>query len=241
VDGLVDQDPAEMVDVALKDDLLRWAWQRSRQDAVFASWVLAAVRRQVGVEDGYVDTIGWLAWKTGIPRSELRRVVRLAEVCELLPATGRAWRDGKVTTAAVDLIANARVKGFDEELVAVEPEFLERAMRGDHKSLQSLTQHFRACARADGSKPAPPDGLTVAEVGGRGVLSGEFAKPAWQTIREAIQKFTKPPTVDDGTTLAQHRRKASSGSVKSRSTGARTPTVPGPSSATSHSSAVSMM
>ena len=30
-----------------------------------------------------------------------------------------------------------------------------------------LTQHFRACARADGSKPAPPDEFTVAFVGDR--------------------------------------------------------------------------
>src|SRR6476469_3916959 len=117
VDGLVDLDPAGMVDAELKDDLLRWARQRSREDAAFAGWVLAAVRRQVGVEDGYVDTIGWLAWKTGISRSDLRRIVRLAELCELLPATGKAWRDGKVSTAAVEMIAGTRVAGFDEELV----------------------------------------------------------------------------------------------------------------------------
>ena len=58
VDGLVDLDPAAMVDGQLKDDLLRWARQRSREDAAFSSLVFAAVRRQVGVEDGYVDTIG---------------------------------------------------------------------------------------------------------------------------------------------------------------------------------------
>src|SRR6478609_9190076 len=162
-----DLDPAAMVDEELKTDLLRFARHRSREDATFAAWTLAAVRRQVGVEDGYVDTIGWLSWKTGISRSDLRRVVRLAELCELLPATGDAWRDGKVSTAAVEMIAGARVTGFDEELVAIESEFLDRAMRGDHKTLAMLTQHFRACARADGSKPDQPDGVTVADVGDR--------------------------------------------------------------------------
>src|SRR3954469_18467252 len=127
VDGLVDLDPAGMADVELKDDLLRWARHRSREDAAFASWVLAAVRRQVGVEDGYVDTIGWLAWKTGIARSELRRVVRLGELCELLPATGEAWKAGQVSKSAVEMIANARVRGFDDELQAMESEFLDRA------------------------------------------------------------------------------------------------------------------
>src|SRR6478736_7381958 len=119
VDTVLNLDPAGMVDSELQDDLLRWARQRSREDAAFAGWVLAAVRRQVGVEDGYVDTIGWLAWKTGISRAELRKMIRLAELCELLPETGAAWRDGKVSTAAVEMIADARVAGFDDELVAI--------------------------------------------------------------------------------------------------------------------------
>src|SRR3954466_13804911 len=161
VDAVLDLDPVEAGTAALKDDLLRWARQRSREDAGFASWVLAAVRRQVGVEDGYVDTIGWLAWKTGISRSELRKIVRRAELCELLPDTAQAWRDGHVSTAAVEMIANARVPGFDEQLVAIEAEFLERARRGDHKTLGMLTQHFKACARADGSKSERPAEFTV--------------------------------------------------------------------------------
>src|SRR6476620_6588892 len=204
-DGLRDLDPAEMVDARLKDDLLRFARHRSREDATFAVWVLAAVRRQVGVEDGYVDTIGWLSWKTGISRSDLRKVVRLAELCELLPDTGQAWRDGQVSTAAVEMIANARVSGFDEELVAIEGEFLERAKRGDHKTLHMLTQHFRACARADGSKPEQADGVTVADVDDRMVLRGDFTKAAGQTVREAIETFTRPPTAADESTLA-HRQ-----------------------------------
>ena len=189
----------------LKDDLLRFARHRSREDAVFAGWVLAAVRHQVGVEDGYVDTIGWLAWKTGIPRSELRRVVRLAELCELLPATGAAWRSGAVSTAAVEMIAGARVEDCDEQLAAIESEFLDRAKRGDHKTLATLTQHFKRCARADGSKPELPDGVTIADVGDRGVLKGDFTKPGLQTVREALEKFTRPPAANDGTTLAQRQ------------------------------------
>src|SRR6478609_3706373 len=107
VDDLLGLEPAEMPVAELKDDLLRWAKQRAREDAGIAAWTLAAVRRQVGVEDGYVDTIGWLSWKTGKSRAELRKMVRLAELCELLPDTGAAWRDGKVSTAAVEMIADA--------------------------------------------------------------------------------------------------------------------------------------
>src|SRR3954470_11406336 len=80
-DAVRDLDPADLVDAELQADILRFARHRSREDAVFAAWVLAAVRRQVGIEDGYVDTIGWLAWRSGKSRAELRRVVRLAELC----------------------------------------------------------------------------------------------------------------------------------------------------------------
>src|SRR5689334_12322036 len=76
-----DLDPAELVDAELCGDLLRFARHRSREDAVFAAWTLAAVRRGVGVSDGYVDTIGWLSWKTGKSRAELRKGVRMAELC----------------------------------------------------------------------------------------------------------------------------------------------------------------
>ena len=123
----------------------------------------------------------------------------------MLPETGQAWRDGKITSTAVELIANARVQDCDEELAAMEPAFLETARRGDHKSLKILTQHFKKCARADGSKPEPSDGLKIADVGDRGVLQGDFAKPALQTIREAINAFTRPPTANDQTTLAQRQ------------------------------------
>ena len=208
MEQVLELDPVAMPGAALKTDLLRWFRRRDREDAGVAAWVLAAVRHQVGVEDGYVDTIGWLSWRTGKPRGELRRIVRLAEVCELLPATREAWGAGQVSTAAVEMIADARVKGFDDELVATESEFLDFARRGDHKSLRMVTQHFRACARADGSKPEPDDGVTVAEVGDRGVLRGDFAKPGLQTVREALATFTRASAANDGTTLAQRQAEA---------------------------------
>jgi hypothetical protein len=223
VDRLAALDPAGMVDAELGTDLLRFARRRSREDAVFATWTLAAVRRGVGIADGYADTIGWLAWKTGKARAELRRVVRMAELCELLPATGQAWREGRVTTTAVELIAGAWVQDCDEQLVAIEGEFLDRAERGDHKSLQRLTQHFRACARADGNKPERPDGVTIADVGDRIALHGDFGKGGGQTVRDALEKFTRAPTLNDESTLAHRQARHSCGSARSHSPAAPTP------------------
>ena len=111
VDAVGDVDPSGMVDAELQADLLRLARRQDRLDAAFAAWTLSAVRRQVGVADGYVDTVGWLAWKTCRSRAEIRRVVRLAELAELLPATGAAWAAGEVSTAAVELIAARAGRG----------------------------------------------------------------------------------------------------------------------------------
>ena len=151
-------------------------------------------------------------------RGRVRKVLRHAELCELLPETGQAWRDGKITSTAVELIAGARVAGCDEELVAVEAEFLDLARRGDHKTLQMLTQHFKACARADGSKPAPPDEFTVAFVGDRcvGRFDVDQVRRADHPRRaREVHPATRPRTTRRPSRNA--RPKASCGCVRSRS------------------------
>jgi hypothetical protein len=205
VDEVLDQHPAGLTDEELRADVLRLRRQMDRLEAAFAVRVQAANRRAVGLVDGHQSTPAWVAWKTGMARPAVSRVLRHADLAELLPETGRAWADGTITSTAVEMIANARVANCDEELAAVEPGFLDHARRGDHQSLKILTQHFKECARADGSKPTPPDGLTIAAVGDRFVVKGDFAKTAGQTIVEAIEKFTVPPTVNDQTTLAQRQ------------------------------------
>ena len=187
--------------------------------------------RGVGVEDGYVDTIGWLCVEV---REVARRAAQdrcdWAELCELLPETGAAWREGRITTTAVELIAAARVPDCDAELVAVEAEFLDRAQRGDHKSLRMLDDPFPACARADGSKPDQPDGVTVADVGDRGVLRGDFAKPASRRSATPSRRSPDHRRANDESTLARAAgRGARCGSVRSPSGVGPTPTVPGPS------------
>ncbi len=153
VDGVRGLDPVNLPTAELKTDLLRFTRHRSREDAVFAAWVLAAVRHQVGVEDGYVDTIGWLSWKTGSSRSELRRVVRLAELCELLPATGAAWRDGsdhhdrgRVDRRGTRCRTSTTSWSRSRASSSTAPGAVTT------RRLRMLTQHFRNCARADGSQ-----------------------------------------------------------------------------------------
>ncbi len=49
-------------------------------------------------------------------------------------------------------------------------------------------------ARADGSQPRDPDGLTLAPVGDRTVVTGELSGDAAETVTHAISVFTPRPT-----------------------------------------------
>lgn len=205
VEELVALDPAGLADAELAQDLVRLARLRDRLESVATVWSRAACVRGIGLADGHVSTPAWISWQTGQPRGAVNRMLRTAEVCELLPETAAAWAGGEITSGAVDLITSARVAGFDDELVACEDEFLTFARRRDHKSLRIATQHFAGCALADGTKPQPADGITLATVGRRMVVRGELHGGGAESVAAAIDAFAPAPTAEDGTTAAERR------------------------------------
>ena len=149
-----------------------------------------------------------MRWQTGQSLSAVHRVEKLGSLIEVLPETGRLWRDGQITAGAVELIAQCRVPGSDEKLVACEAEFLGFAMRRDHTSLRVATNHFARCARAEGSIPEKTDGLSVSPVGDQTVISGELHGDAAETVRHAIDVFTRKPSELDSSTPAERRAEA---------------------------------
>ncbi len=202
-------DPSASNDTALAGDVV-WSRRRmDRVDAIAAEWTLAAHRRGVCSVDGYRFTASWLGWKTGVYAGQVRRTINTAEVAELLPETGAAWRDGKISTPAMEAIASARVAGHDEKLAAVETEFLDLAKRGDHASVRRLAACFRDAARADGTKPAEPNGLTMAKLlDGCTSVHMELCDLDAETLSSVIDMFMDPPSDPDGRTAAQRRRDA---------------------------------
>ena len=208
VDAVVSIDVDAMVDAELASDLVRLQRQADRIAAKLAEMTAKAKTRGVGIADGHASTSAWVRWQTGQSPTAVHRVERLGSLLELLPDTGQLWRDGQITTGAVELIAAARVPGHDDELVACEPEFLGFALRRDHHSLRRVTQHFAKCARADGNQPSPADGITLSPVGDRTAVSGELHGDAAETVRHAIDAFTRPPTEGDSSTPAERRAEA---------------------------------
>jgi len=200
---------AELADVQLAENVVGLRRRLDRGDAIFSEWTLASHQRGVCSVDGYKSTASWLGWKTGMYRGHVRRVIRSGEVAELLPEAGAAWRRGKISTTAVEAMSSARVPGYDDELRAVEPEFVDLARRGDHASLRRAAAYFRDHARADGSPPAEPDGLRLSKVlDGRSNISGEVSGLAAETITTALNAFMDRPSEGDARTTAQRRADA---------------------------------
>ncbi len=200
---------ASLSDAALSGDVIRLRRQMGRLEAVFAEYALASHRRGLCGHDAMRSTPAWLAWQTGLHRGQVSRAIATADLAELLPTMGAAWRAGRVSTGAMEAIAAARVPGHDEKLAACEEEFYGLAQRGDHKGVRRAAEAFKHLARADGTMPIEPDGLRLSKVlDGRTNISGELSGDAAETVTTALHAFMDPPSDTDDRTPAQRRADA---------------------------------
>ena len=202
--------PSEsLTDACLSADVIRLRPQIGRLEAVFAEYALGSHRRGLCGHDAMRSTPAWLAWQTGLARGQVRRAIDTADLAELLPTMGQAWRDGRVSTNAMEAIAAARVPGHDEKLAACEEEFYDLARRGDHKGVRRAAEAFKHLARADGTIPIEPDGLRLSKVlEGRSNISGELSGDAAETVTTALNTFMDKPSETDDRTPAQRRADA---------------------------------
>ena len=141
----------ELTDTQLARGVVKLRRRMDRADALFAELTLAAHQRGACTVDSYKSTKSWLKWKTGMHPGHVQRAIDTASVTELLPEIGAGWRDGTISSAAVETIAAARVGGHDEKLQALEPEFLDLALRGDHPSQRTRRRnHHHRIERVHG-------------------------------------------------------------------------------------------
>lgn len=193
-DALTGLDPVSLGDAALREVTLRVRRVMDRLDGVFARLAAVSNGRGVGADQANGTTAGWLAREAGMRIGDVRGAIEAGQACELLPATGEAWRAGWISSAAARTITAARVDGHDDRLAACEGVLLGFARRGGMRSLRRAVGHFRNLALADGSRPRVPDGLHLSRTyGGRTVISGEFGSLAAETITTALHAYTDPP------------------------------------------------
>ncbi len=204
-----DMPSASLSDAALSDDVIHLRRRIGQLEAIFAEYALGSHRRGVCGHDAMRSTPAWLAWQTGLGRGQVSRAIATADLAELLPAMGAAWKAGRVSTNAMEAIAAARVPGHDEKLAACEEEFLGLAQRGDHKGVRRAAEAFKHLARADGTEPIEPDGLRLSKVlDGRTNVSGELSGDAAETVTTALNAFMDPPSETDDRSPAQRRADA---------------------------------
>ncbi len=212
--------PSEsLTDVCLSADVIRLRAQIGRLEAIFAEYTLGSHRRGLCGHDAMRSTPAWLAWQTGLARGQVRRAIDTAELAELLPTIGAAWRDGRVSTNAMEAIAAARVPGHDEKLAACEDEFYDLARRGDHKGVRRAAEAFKHLARADGTIPIEPDGFRLSKVlNGRSTISGELSGDAAETVTTAVNASWTHPQRPTTAPPPNAALMPSSGSARSRYT-----------------------
>jgi hypothetical protein len=196
--------------VVLGDDLVALRRAIDRLEAVAADWAALAHREGLGAEDGATSTVAWLATQGGMRPGEVRRSIDAGQTAWLLPRLGAAWRDGRVSAAAMRTVAGARVPGYDDELAACEEEFLTFAEQGDLPALAAMAKRFKNYARADGGEPPSAyDGLTLSNTyDGSWVLHGELSDSSAETVVTALDAYTPPPQPDDDRSAARRRADA---------------------------------
>ncbi len=209
VDATLETDPSDLGDVGLSEEIISLRAEIDRLEAQFARLVYAGHQRGIGNVDGSPSTAAWLRRRTGMREGDARAAIEAGEVCEVLPTTAQAWRDGEITAGAARTIIGARVKGHDAKLRAVEPVLLDMARDGATRELQRTCAHFRQCAQADGTEPRDHDGLTICTTyAGRTILNGNLSSSAAETVVTALHALTDPPTDDDRRTPARRRADA---------------------------------
>ena len=202
-------DLTELADTAIAEDLVSLRRSMDRLDGVFAHWSVTAQSRALGLADGHSSMPAWMGWKTGIRRTVMNHSMRVGEVAELLAESGAAWRNGEISTGAMEAIASARVAGHDEQLEACETEFLKLARRGEHQALRKAVAHFRNLARGDGTEPLDCNGLTLSPMlGGRTAVTGELCGADAEIVATALKAFMDPPSEGEDRTPAQRRAAA---------------------------------
>ena len=195
-------DLTECADAAIAEDLVSLRRSMDRLDGVFAHWSVAAQGRGLGLADGHSSMPAWMGWKT-VRRAVMNHSMLVGEVAELLPKSGAAWRNGEISTGAMEAIASARIAGHDAKLAACEAEFLKLARKGEHPALRKAAAHFRNLARGDGTEPQDCNGLTLSPtLGGRTAVTGELCGADAEVVSTALKAFMDPPSEGDDRTPA---------------------------------------
>ena len=138
IDSLHGSDPSACADTESIEILHR---QLARLEAFVTNATSAFDSSENWVPDGARGPTTWLVTRCRLPKARARAMVRRGRSLHHLPACSRAWAEGDLTAAQVDVMADLRNERTEEALARDEAVLVEQA------SSLRYDLFARACAR----------------------------------------------------------------------------------------------
>ncbi len=125
--------------------------QLARLDAVVTEATAAFDAAGNWVPDGARNATAWLTARCRLPRSQARAQVRRGRALRHLPACARAWVDGDITGAQVDVIAALRDEGTEDALARDEGMLVAQARSLRYDLFVRAAAYWKQLADPDGT------------------------------------------------------------------------------------------
>src|SRR5262245_6378809 len=174
-------------------------------------------RRRLFAADGHLSAAAWLAHRQGLSRRSAEASVRRARALEAMPSVARAFADGEVSTAAVDVLAFAQ-ESAPEAFARSEPALAEAARELGFAELRAMADAWRIAADRERAMEEEdrrherrrldlcPDAFGMTRV--QGELDAEDGQCLITAIRAYMDAEARSSTGPDARTPTQRRADA---------------------------------
>jgi hypothetical protein len=149
IDRLHGSDPSVYADPESIETLQR---QLARLDAFVTEATAAFDAAGNWVPDGARSATAWLVARCRLPKAQARRLVRRGRALRHLPACSRAFTEGDITAAQVDVVAELRTESTEDALARDEEMLLSQARTLRYASFVRAAAYWKQLADPDGAE-----------------------------------------------------------------------------------------
>jgi Domain of unknown function (DUF222)/HNH endonuclease len=149
IDRLHEADPSMYGDAESIEAAQR---QLARLDAFVTKATAAFDASRNWEPDGAASAVSWLVARCRLPKAQARRTVRRGRSLRQLPECTRAWAEGDITAAQVDVIDALRDDSTEEALVRDEETLVEHAATLRYDLFVRAAAYWKQLADPDGAE-----------------------------------------------------------------------------------------
>jgi hypothetical protein len=126
--------------------------QLARLDAFVTKATAAFDTSRNWEPDGAANAVSWLVARCRLPKTQARRTVRRARSLRHLPECTRAWAEGDITAAQVDVVDGLRDDSTEEALARDEEMLVNQAATLRYDLFVRAASYWRQLADPDGAE-----------------------------------------------------------------------------------------